>query len=110
MKVLQDVFPAVVLAYPTADPALSTPTRLEKCRVIVTDSQILVARDSDTGPVLVFRDTPAVHTQTDRKTGTVVTTSGKRLEFSLLDNCGCGSRLRSWNPYRELSSTKDPTE
>ena len=37
------------------------------------------------------------------------TVSGKRFAFKKDTNCGCGSRLRSWNPYKTLSSIKDPT-
>jgi len=39
----------------------------------------------------------------------LLTESGKGLAFRRQDNCGCGSRLRAWNPYKTLNSIKDPT-
>jgi hypothetical protein len=35
--------------------------------------------------------------------------TGKTLAFKKDTNCGCGSSLRGWNPYRTLSSMKDPS-
>jgi hypothetical protein len=29
----------------------------------------------------------------------VITETGKLIAFKKDDNCGCGSRLRSWSPY-----------
>ena len=40
----------------------------------------------------------------------IVTKTGKMVAFKLDRNCGCGSRLRAWNPYRHVYSSKDPSK
>jgi hypothetical protein len=41
-----------------------------------------------------------------KKTYKLTTESGKMLAFQKDTNCGCGSRLRSWNPYKTLTSQR----
>jgi hypothetical protein len=113
-----DLFPAYVAAAPANlldDPktltSLSTLEgvyRLDTARVVVTDTHILIAQDSPAGAQIVFNE-PYEHfyqSAVRDDDSVVVTKSGKVLAFKKDNNCGCGSRLRSWNPYKTLYSTK----
>lgn len=82
---------------------------LEVTRVILTDQAIIVAKDSNDGPQIVFQERyETVDISDNPKDDTkVVTVSGKMLAFKKDTNCGCGSRLRGWNPYKTLNSIKD---
>lgn len=124
MKILHDIFPARVLVAPahhevpllemstnTSQP--QPPTRLvEAVRILVTDTHVLVAADSSKGPVTIFQERVSdFHWSGSReKDSHVRTETGKMLAFSLDKGCGCGSRLRSWNPYNTAYSVKDPIE
>jgi len=124
MRVLYDLFPAFVAIAPADHPltagelSSAPPTKGTRqvftCRVIVTDSQIIIATDSPSGPVVVFNEAyaPGMFYKSPRRQddSCIVTTTGLKLAFKRDDNCGCGSRLRSWNPYRTTDSTRDPTE
>jgi hypothetical protein len=82
---------------------------MSKTRVILTETEIVVAKDDHDGPVVVFQEKYAqvfLSQKTDEDTR-VITISGKMLAFKKDTACGCGSRLRGWNPYRTLSSIKD---
>jgi hypothetical protein len=77
--------------------------------VIVTDEHVVVAKDSSEGPQIVFREAyetffPSEDPKIDSR---VVTKTGKMLAFKKDTGCGCGSRLRGWNPYQTLNSIKD---
>jgi hypothetical protein len=121
MQVLYDVFPAFVAlaqkdSMQLADLHSSPPTKdtyhLTKTRVVISNDRILIAHDSNEGPVVVFSEE---YDQFD-KAGTkmedsyIVTKTGKMVAFKLDRNCGCGSRLRAWNPYRHVYSSKDPSK
>jgi hypothetical protein len=83
---------------------------LDRCRIVILRDQILVALDSPEGPQLVFRE-KVIETRHIEKMSYVKTESGKILAFTKDENCGCGSRLRSWNPYGNVvGSSKDPSE
>jgi hypothetical protein len=71
---------------------------------------VLVAQDSPEGAQIIFREKIAELQEPNDGTYRLITVSGKALAFSKDTNCGCGSRLRSWNPYRTMNSIKDPTE
>ena len=119
MKINYDVFPAhasvasasyvgVLQAHPPTDGT----AYLQTSRVIVfsvEDAQvILIAQDTPEGAQVVFQEKISEFDLSDvQYFGTTV--SGKRFAFKKDTNCGCGSRLRSWNPYKTLSSIKDPT-
>lgn len=124
MKVLADVFPAIVVAAPSG--SFDDYTRLgtdisrprgamsvDRARIIVFEELVLVAVDSTSGapPQLVFREgVRSVNLSGSRDVDSqLLTESGKGLAFRRQDNCGCGSRLRAWNPYKTLNSIKDPT-
>jgi len=126
VRVLYDLFPARVrvIAPEQREAALAASElntftaafgrAVDKTRVIVTEKTVMVAADADNGPVLIFREKydPASLVWS-RKAGSVnrlVTLTGKLLVVSANTSCGCGSRLRSWNPYRTVYSSGDPVE
>jgi len=82
---------------------------LEITRVVVTDETVMVAKDSPQGPQIVFRETYETFIPSEKsdEDSFVVTSSGKMLAFKKDRGCGCGSRLRGWNPYKTLNSSKD---
>jgi len=116
-----DVFPAIVRLAPSD--SLSDITALnirgdapqgsrfvDRARVVILNDQIMIAVDSPTGPSLVFRE-KVIETRHIEKMSYAKTESGKILAFTKDENCGCGSRLRTWNPYGNIvTSTADPTE
>jgi hypothetical protein len=123
-QVRADTFPAIIAIAPadtaidgtlTSSPASKGAFQVHSSRVIVTEDRVLIARDSSTGPELVFseRYDPASLQKSSKKTedSYLTTLSGKRLAFKRDDACGCGSRLRSWNPFSgSVMSSKNPTE
>jgi len=120
MQSLYDLFPAHLAVAPaglcelsemTAFPPVDGAYRVEKSRVIVTDTHIIVARDTDAGPAVVFQERYSKFIKNTKDTDSyVMTTSGKLLAFRKDTNCGCGSRLRGWNPFTIMNSVNDPTE
>lgn len=125
MPVRYDLFPAFVTFVSADDPIIYTdmtsgpPTprgarTYDKARVIVSDNSVMVAIDGDQGPKIVFNEdiepNSFIRSGNRNQDSFIRTVSGRKLAFRRNDACGCGSRLRSWNPYRHLSSTKDPTE
>jgi hypothetical protein len=82
---------------------------LEITRVIITDEHVIVAKDGPEGPQIVFRETYEEFIPSEKaiQDSFVVTSSGKMLAFKKDTGCGCGSRLRGWNPYATLNSIKD---
>jgi hypothetical protein len=118
-RVLLDRFPCHLAAAPAGkfqdvtslrsfEPTPGT-NYLEITRVIVTDEHVLVAKDSPEGPQIVFRETYKTFIASEKvdSDSFVVTSSGKMLAFKKDRGCGCGSRLRGWNPYKTLNSIKD---
>jgi hypothetical protein len=115
-----DVFPAVVRVAPPDSleditdltvygDAPAGSRFLDRCRVVILNEVILIANDTPSGPQLIFRE-KLVETHHIEKMSHVKTISGKILAFRKDDNCGCGSRLRSWNPYGNvMMSNQDPT-
>lgn len=116
-----DFFPAIVKLAPpdslsdieelaTTGPAPQGTRRLDRCRVIALNGVLMIAVDSPEGPKLVFRE--KISELVDKKKSMhVKTETGKILAVSRDDNCGCGSRLRSWNPYgSSISSSEDAND
>lgn len=128
MRVLYDLFPARVRVVPPeqrddalAAAELDTFTRaygraVDRTRVVVTERAVMVAADADAGPVLIFREKydPATlvwsKKRSTREVNRLVTLTGKLLVVQFSDGCGCGSRLRGWNPYSTVYSSGDPVE
>ena len=120
MKKQLDVFPAIVkLISPGAISELSMTSvkgdmpqgtrKLDRCRVVVLNETVLIAVDSPEGPQLVFRE-KIVEMINEKGLDRVKTESGKMLAFIKDTNCGCGSRLRGWNPFNGIvASTEDPS-
>jgi|GEM_PF-5769493 len=120
----QDVFPATVVItaqdFPVAIAEMrsSPPTKdaasIQIARVIIDDTYITIARDDVNGPLVVFRE--AVNSDTHFKSqkplsedSYITTVSGKKIAFRKDSGCGCGSRLKSWNPNKgRVSSMNDP--
>ena len=121
MKIKYDLFPAhVAAAAPTLleDPLTlsSKPTTegayyVQTARVIVTEDRILIAQDSPDGANIIFNEPYSTEnfyrSAKPEEDSTLITLSGKVIAFKKDTNCGCGSRLRSWNPYKTLYSIKD---
>jgi hypothetical protein len=115
-----DVFPAIIKLAPPGSLENITDMnilgdvppgtrKLDRCRVVIINETMSIAVDSPEGPKLVFRErvTEVVH---EGKTTYALTESGKITVFTKDDNCGCGSRLRGWNPYGNVvMSTENPT-
>jgi 2',3'-cyclic-nucleotide 2'-phosphodiesterase (5'-nucleotidase family) len=120
MQILHDVFPAhVALAasntFTDVHQLISYPNNvgtyyIQTARVIVTDTNITIAADAPEGPQIVFNEryTFFEKAATPETDSYVITESGKMLAYKKDVNCGCGSRLRSWNPYKTLTSNRDP--
>lgn len=112
MKVHADVFPAAVAIAPENSeidfenfhPRGGGPQgtrRVDRCRVIVVDDRVMIGLDSPEGPTLVFQE-KYISYDKEGKDHIVKTEFGKTLLFRKDDNCGCGSRLRSWQPYGNI--------
>ena len=112
-----DVFPAVVRVIPPGhlkdttdlgmyDKAPEGTRQVDRCRVVVVQDRVLIARDSVTGPEIIFRE-KVEETRRSKKTTYIKTVSGKILMFTKDTTCGCGSRLRSWNPYGNFLGSSD---
>lgn len=123
--ILHDVFPATVALtaadFPTAvgdlrsQPPTPGAAALGTTRVVVTSDRIIIAQDKGTGPVVVFSEgidpNFLYKAASPRNQDSYVTTlSGKKIAYRKDSSCGCGSRLKSWRPFKTMGSVKDPTE
>lgn len=82
--------------------------KLDRCRAVIINDLLRVAVDSPEGPTLVFQEKvlEQIH---DKKITKVRTVSGKAIIIRKDENCGCGSRLRGWNPHGNIASSSfDP--
>lgn len=118
MQITLDQFPCNVVAAPSGfvpsvhDLQLRPPhegaTFLEVCRILIADNNLVIAMDSPKGAQIVFQEQIAelfLGSKPEYLTR-VVTVNGKLIAFYKDNGCGCSSRLRSWNPYRTLTSLK----
>lgn len=114
-----DMFPAVVLV---ADPdSLQNYTdlvfqqdkpastrRVDRCRVTIFNKKIYIVVDTPEGFKVIFKEGVADYALLENQHN-ALTTSGKIIAFRKDENCGCGSRLRSWSPFGSvLTSSEDP--
>jgi hypothetical protein len=123
-SVKHDVFPALVALVPADDPVElavvssspifpSTARQVNTARVVVMDDLIIIAIDGGgAGPKIVFREAikPETFIKNQGSDSFVETVSGKKVAYKKDNACGCGSRLRTWRPYNNVNSSKDPTE
>ena len=121
MSVRLDIFPTIMVLVPAdhelsaeeLNPNSATPggVNLTTTRIVILNDRIMIAKDAQEGPQVVFAesvDLSSLHA--DRTKGYVTTLSGKKIGWVKDTACGCGSRLRSWRPYKHVGSTADPTE
>jgi hypothetical protein len=115
-----DVFPAIIRLAPPG--SLSDITelpiigdapqgtrRVDTARAVVIQDVLIIGVDSPEGTQVVFREKI---TQLEKigKTYHALTESGKIVTVAKDNNCGCGTRLRGWNPYGSfITSNQDPT-
>jgi len=115
VRIQADVFPAVAtLADPDSLEDIETllprggapkgSRKVDACRITIIDGLLLIAVDSPTGPRLVFKEKVESYSKSDR-VHRVKTETGKFIAFGKDNNCGCGSRLRTWNPYKNIITT-----
>lgn len=117
-RIVLDVFPSNIIVAPKGfvedvtelRPVPDVPNTLYKdvTRIIVTDTRILVAVDSPNGAQVIGNEEYETFIKGSKPDflSYVITKSGKQIAFYKDNGCGCGSRLRSWNPYKTLYSTK----
>jgi len=118
MQLTLDVFPCNAVAVPagfidsvhelSVRPPHTGATYLEVCRILIADNNLVIAMDAPTGAQIVFQEQIAelfLGTKPEYLTR-VVTVTGKMIAFYKDNGCGCSSRLRSWNPYKTLTSMK----
>jgi len=127
MKAFIDIFPASIVVVPpgvvedfTSLAVTTSPPKggkyLERVRLVVMkddESYILtVAGDHHSGPRVIFNERLEDLKWSGNKSddSQAKTRSGKIISFKYVQGCNCGSRLRSWSPYRMMDSAKDPTE
>lgn len=123
MKKLVDLFPAIIFLAPPgslenlSDLIIDAPKpqgtrKVDRCRVAIVDNRIYIVVDSPEGPSVVFREGIISYEKSeDKKMHRAQTVSDKLLLFFKDQNCGCGSKLRSWNPFgSQLSASGDPDE
>ncbi len=114
MNIKTDVFPARLAIAPTGSlpegqpftvlsPSFDGLRRLDRCRVVLIDNFILIAIDSPEGPKLVFKEEVASYSK-EEKNHKVLTKENKTLVFTKDKNCSCGSRLRSWSPWKDYNN------
>lgn len=114
-----DVFPAIAVVAPPGSfediNTISVPYPLptgakkkDRIRVVVLNGKIMIAEDAPMGIRLIFNDNVS-EISVDGQIIRVLTESDKAVVFKKDNNCGCGSRLRSWNPYGSMMySSQDP--
>lgn len=119
--ILEDTFPATVVIT-TADfetpieelksrPPTAGAAQVPIARVSVSHDRIWVVKDDVSGPMVVFSEEidPRSHYRGSVHVDSYITTvSGKKIAWRKDTACGCGSRLRSWRPYKTMGSIKDP--
>lgn len=128
MKIVYDLYPAKALVTPpfrdtdAYDPSTMTFTtevkdsrRVESVRIVITERTIMIAADSSSGPILIFQEKydpeKIALDKNKRNPSRLTTVNGKTIVFAKDEaSCGCGSMLRSWNPYNTVYSSKDPVE
>lgn len=115
-----DLFPAIVRLAPpgsledytslqVSGDAPQGTRKVDRCRAVVIESVLVIAQDAPEGPQVVFRER-VQEISHENKITHILTESGKIIVMRKDENCGCGSRLRGWNPYGSavVMSSEDP--
>ncbi len=131
MRAIKDYFPATIVVCPSPDQlpipqdytslttSPSTPQgarHMDRVRVVIMQDDesylIMIAADSNSGPRLIFSERLKDYNPSPDKTqdSQAITLTGKTIAFRYVQGCNCGSRLRSWSPYRNTDSVKDPLQ
>ena len=113
-RIVADFFPArLLLAAPqifesTFDMALPEerePKRIPEgtyyvdvCRIVFTQNEIVIAVEEEDGVRIIFRDKYSPIHNVSQDIDRIITTTGRMLVFEVDSTCGCGARLKSWNP------------
>ena len=121
-NVLHDIFPVYVSFLAGTDPlpvdqlrsAPPSPNshQFSTARVIVTDSRIVIAIDGDEGAKVIMNEeyVPGSYQKAknaSKEDSYLISKSGTKVAYRRDENCGCGSRLRSWNAYNTVNSAND---
>jgi hypothetical protein len=126
MKIIHDFFPSTIVAvgpnlienFTEVTTSIRVPKGgkyLERVRTIVMQDDeskiIMVAADHSDGPRMIFSERLVdLNWSGDKNQDSqALTRSGKIIAFKYVQGCSCGSRLRSFSPYRTMDSIKDPT-
>ena len=116
VTILTDLFPALVAVYPSSvlSGAVSPfsgfgvsndgATKFYESRVIVHKNLVIVGADSPRGPQTMFKANVS-EVFKDGSYTRVLTSQGDLVVFAKSKGCGCGTRLRSWNPYGSVSGS-----
>ena len=125
MRILQDTFPALisVAGSPPPEGEFIRPGTVnhrakvvDRARIIVTENRVIIAVDgtSDEGPLIIFSQPYSGGNFTKGSSvenpSILITDNGTYVSFARGEDCACGSRLRAWNPFRTLNSSRDPRE
>jgi hypothetical protein len=128
MQVIYDIYPAKAMVTPPKRATdvyefstmewrteVKDSRRVSDVRIVVTEHTVMIAADSSSGPVLIFQEKyepgDVYLDKNKNKISRIRTVSGKSIVFTKDEaSCGCGSKLKVWNPYRTVYSTKDPIE
>lgn len=82
--------------------------RVDRCRALIIEDQLLIGKDSPEGVQLVFRER-ITQLEKTKSNHHILTVSGKIIAIAKDKNCACGTKLRGWNPYGNyIPSTQDP--
>lgn len=111
---MSDLFPALVTVY-SADFVLSKKSpfdtvglsdfsgkKFTECRVIVQKNRLIVGAHTARGVEAVFQGEVSEIFKDSTYTR-VLTTENFLVVFAKSKGCGCGSRLKSWNPYGSIA-------
>ena len=116
MTIRTDMYPARV-SVTSSDGATQL---FDQARLVITADAIYVFKDSPAGPTLVFnermdsydRGVPLYQRTRTRpaREASAVTDSGSQVTFTRASGCGCGSRLKYFDPFTAVpaaASTRD---
>lgn len=78
-------------------------------RAIVTDDEVYIYADDTHGPSVIFNDRLEDFSGTAQNGWTALTSDGNTVNMTRSGGCGCGSRLKGYNPFPGLPFEKMPS-